>query len=362
MDGSFPLGPSAPARDSVSLLHSPGTPWPALHPSALALRLACGFGLASPLLTLPIMQLALHSARDQPPSASLSCRPRRSLGPSFLPYRQPRAPPAASHLPLGLAQTRASHTRPRRPPTAELSPRIALARSLSPASPRAASIAAQRTPPTGPALGAAPVSDGLVFAPQSRPLRPGQPQWHPSLGWPGPLCPHLATASSASDAQPHTRPAQSRSCHVPSDRAGPRGSPRLGRPGRPDSGLRQLKSPHGEDMSLCSNSGRASAAPSRYHYDGRSSGVQPRRIAPGPGRNPPRVRASTSPSLARRPASLLDPIASPSSEGTRRDIGGAGGEGPPQPLRRLPSGDPWGSSPLGGSSFTPRVTRGVDGS
>ena len=122
----------------------------------------------------------------------------------------------------------------------------------------------------------------------------------------------------------------------------------------------------------------------------------------GPGRNPPRVRASSSPSLARRPAfplvpiikpleqghptqpgsgeepttspginspssarrpaSLLDPIASPSSEGTRRDIGGAGGEGPPQPLRRLPSGDPWGSSPLGGSNSTPRVTRGVDGS
>ena len=81
-----------------------------------------------------------------------------------------------------------------------------------------------------------------------------------------------------------------------------------------------------------------------------------------PGRNPPRVRASTSPSSARRPASLLDPIASPSSEGTRRDIGGAGGEGPPQPLRRLPSGDPWGSSPLGGSNSTPRVTRGVDGS
>ena len=286
MDGSSPLGPSAPARDSDSLLHSPGTPWPALHPSALALRLACGFGLASPLLRLPIMQLALHSARDQSPSASLSCRPRRSLGPSFLPYRQPRAPPAASHLPLGLAQTRTSHTRPRRPPTAELSPQIALARSLSLASPRAASIATQRTPPTGPALGAAPVSDGLVFTPQSCPLRPGTPQRHPSLGRPGPLCPHLATASSASDAQPHTRPAQSRSCHVPSDRAGPRGSPRLGRPGRPDSGLRQLKSPHGEDMSLCSNSGRASAAPSRYHYDGRSSGVQPRRIAPGTGEEP----------------------------------------------------------------------------
>ena len=121
-------------------------------------------------------------------------------GHSFLPYRQPRAPPAASHLPLGLAQTRASHTRPRRPPTAELSPRIALARSLSPASPRAASIAAQRTPPTGPALGAAPVSDGLVFTPQSCPLRPGTPQRHPSLGRPGPLCPHPAAASPASDA------------------------------------------------------------------------------------------------------------------------------------------------------------------
>ena len=121
-------------------------------------------------------------------------------GHSFLPYRQPRAPPAASHLPLGLAQTRASHTRPRRPPTAELSPRIALARSLSPASPRAASIAAQRTPPTGPALGAAPVSDGLVFTPQSCPLRPGTPQRHPSLGRHGPLCPHPAAASPASDA------------------------------------------------------------------------------------------------------------------------------------------------------------------
>ena len=362
MDGSFPLGPSAPARDSDSLLHSPGTPWPALHPSALALRLACGFGLASPLLRLPIMQLALHSARDQPPSASLSCRPRRSLGPSFLPYRQPRAPPAASHLPLGLAQTRASHTRPRRPPTAELSPRIALARSLSLASPRAASIAAQCTPPTGPALGAAPVSDGLVFAPQSRPLRPGQPQWHPSLGWPGPLCPHLATASSASDAQPHTRPAQPTFLSRPLRPGRPTGQPQTRTAGRPDSGLRQLKSPHGEDMSLCSNSGRASAAPSRYHYDGRSSGVQPRRIAPGTGEEPTTSPGINSPSSARRPASLLDPIASPSSEGTRRDIGGAGGEGPPQPLRRLPSGDPWGSSPLGGSNSTPRVTRGVDGS
>ena len=194
--------------------HSPGTPWPALHPSALALHLAFGFGPAPPLTWLPLKPLCT------------------SLGPGPFSRRLTRLPPTLPHSGPAFCHFGCllHRQQPRTYGSASLSACLTYT-ALAPS--HSIATAAQRTPPTGPALGAAPVSDGLVFAPQSRPLRPGQPQWHPSLGWPGPLCPHLATASSASDAQPHTRPAQSRSCHVPSDRAGPRGSPRLGRPDGP---------------------------------------------------------------------------------------------------------------------------------
>ena len=341
--------------------HSPGTPWPALHPSALALHLAFGFGLAPPLTRLPLKPLCT------------------SLGPGPFSRRLTRLPPTLPHSGPAFCHFASllHRQQPRTYGRASLSAcltytALAPSHSITPLRPGR---------PSGQPQSRMAWCFRLSHVPSDR----AGPRGSPSLGWPGPLHLYLtadraglkgpAPASAGLDHIPVTSPPTGpalgaapvsdgldHSCHVPSDRAGPRGSPRLGRSGRPDSGMRQLKSPHGEDMSLCSNSGRASAAPSRYHYDGRSSGVQPRRIAPGTGEEPTTSPGINSPSSARRPASLLDPIASPSSEGTRRDIGGAGGEGPPQPLRRLPSGDPWGSSPLGGSNSTPRVTRGADGS
>ena len=213
------------------------------------------------------------------------------LGPCFLPLRLPPAPPAASHLRQCIAQclphihglgafSQHSHCRSTHP-SDRAGPRG------SPSLGRPGVRASVTSPPTG----SAPV------APQSRMAWTALPSSsHRQFGFRRPAS---HSAGSVTFLSRPLRPGR------------PTGQPQTRTAGRPDSGLRQLKSPHGEDMSLCSNSGRASAAPSRYHYDGRSSGVQPRRIAPGPGRNPPRVRASTSPSLARRLAFLLAPITKP---------------------------------------------------
>ena len=310
MDGSSPLGPSAPARDSDSpapLSRHSMARAPPFGPRAsprLRLRPCTSADSAAP-------QATLHLSRPGTilPPPHLVAAYAAPLGPCFLPLRQPPAPPAASHL---------------RPCLAQCLPHIHGLGAFSQHSPRLGSPSHARS---------APHHHGPLPLALITPLRPGRPSgqpqsrmaWcfrlshvpsdragprgSPSLGWPGPLHLYLtadraglkgpAPASAGLDHIPVTSPPTGpalgaapvsdgldHSCHVPSDRAGPRGSPRLGRSGRPDSGMRQLKSPHGEDMSLCSNSGRASAAPSRYHYDGRSSGVQPRRIAPGAGEEP----------------------------------------------------------------------------
>ena len=134
--------------------HSPGTPWPALHPSALALHLAFGFGPAPPLTWLPLKPLCT------------------SLGPGPFSRRLTRLPPTLPHSGPAFCHFGCllHRQQPRTYGSASLSACLTYT-ALAPS--HSIATAAQRTPPTGPALGAAPVSDGLVFAPQSRPLRPG---------------------------------------------------------------------------------------------------------------------------------------------------------------------------------------------